>query len=54
MTSIRVSGCVLESLHSIWQDILVDESWGSDPFGGSGGRDTATRGRRTSIVWETL
>ena len=33
MTSIRVSGCVLESLRSIWQDRLVDESWWSDPFG---------------------
>ena len=32
MTSIRMSDCVLESLRSIWQDRLVDESWGSDPF----------------------
>ena len=37
MTSIRVIGCVLESLRSNWQDRLVDESWGSDPFGGPGG-----------------
>ena len=35
--SIRVSGCVLASLGSIWQDRLVDESWGSDLFGGPGG-----------------
>ena len=36
MTSIRLSGCILGSLRSIWQDRLVDESWGSDPFGGLG------------------
>ena len=54
MTSIRVNGCVLENLSSVWQNRLVDESWGSDPIGGPGGRVTATRGRMTSIVLETL
>ena len=36
------------------QERLVDESWGSDPLRGPGGRVTATRGRIISIVWETL
>ena len=39
---------------AIWQERLVDESWGIDPYGGPVGRVTATRGRMTSIVWETL
>ena len=54
MTSISVSGCVWESLRSIWQERLVDESLGIDPFGCPVGRVTATRGRMTSIVWKTL
>ena len=37
-----------------WQERFVDESWGCDPFKGHGERVTATRGRMTSIVWETL
>ena len=39
---------------AIWQERLVDESWGIDPCAGPVGRVTATRGRMTSIVWETL
>ena len=39
---------------AIWQDRLVDKSRGVDPYGGPWGRVTATRGRMTSIVWETV
>ena len=39
---------------AIWQERLVDETWGIDPCGGPVGRVTATCGRMTSIVWETL
>ena len=45
--------CVWESAFNlaIWQERLVDESWGIDPCGGPAGRVTATRGHMTSIVW---
>ena len=39
---------------AIWQERLVDESWGIDPVAGPVGRVTATPGCMTSIVWETL
>ena len=37
-----------------WQERLVDESWGIEPCAVLVGRVMATRGRMTSIVWETL
>ena len=37
-----------------WQERLVDESWEIDPCGGPWGRVSVTRGRMTSIVWETV
>ena len=48
--------CMGESAfnHAIWQDRLMDESWGIDPCGGPLGRVTATRGRMTSTIWETV
>ena len=39
---------------AIWQDRLVDESWGIDPCGGPWGQVTAARRRMTSIIWETV
>ena len=50
MMSISVSNFIQESLRSIWQERLVDDSWGIDPCAGPMGRVTATRGRMTSIV----